>query len=113
MMNEDKNRLPVVTSDSKPLYMIHLSTIRAYITGGGKLTDTLEKFLAEKRGTGSGFGLNEGFIIVPENSALSEAKEKLDKIKVCQDIFITKDGTSNEPLTGWVSNTRMARLLQV
>jgi hypothetical protein len=113
MMNEDKNRLPVVSFDSKPLYMVHLSTIRAYTSGSGKLTDTLEQFLASKRGTGSGFGLNEGFIIVPENSALSEAKERLDKIKICQDIFITKDGTANEPLTGWVSNTRMARLLQI
>ncbi len=113
LMNEDKNRMPVISFDSKPLYMIHLSTIRAYTSGGGKLTDTLEQFLASKRATGSGFGLNEGFIIVAENSALSEAKERLDKIKVCQDIFITKDGTANEPLTGWVSNTRMTRLLQI
>jgi hypothetical protein len=113
LMNDDKNRLPVISFDSMPMYMIHLSMIHGYTSGGGKLTDSLDQFLTAKRGAGSGFGLNEGFIVVAESSTLADAKEKLDKIKVCQDIFITKDGTANEPLTGWISNTRMARLLQV
>jgi hypothetical protein len=113
MMNADKNRLPVITSDNRPVYMIHLSTIDAYTSAGGKLTDTLQQFLDAKRGTGSGFGLNEGFIVVPENTTIAEAKDQLDKIKICQDIFVTKNGTPNEELTGWLSNTRLARLLQI
>jgi hypothetical protein len=113
LMNADKNRLPVITSDNWPKYMIHLSIIDAYTSAGSKLTDTLQEFLDAKRGTGSGFGLNEGFIIVPENATLAEAKDQLDKIKICQDIFITKNGTPNEELSGWISNTRLARLLQI
>jgi hypothetical protein len=113
LMNADKNRLPVITSDNRPLYMIHLSIIDAFTSAGGKMTDTLEQFLNAKRGTESGFGLNEGFIVVPENTTLAEAKDQLDKIKVCQDIFITKNGTPNEELSGWISNTRLARLLQI
>jgi len=113
LMNADKNRLPVITSDNKPLYMIHLSTIDAYTSAGGKLTDTLDQFLNAKRGTESGFGLNEGFIILPENTTIAEAKDQLDKIKICQDIFVTKNGNPTEELSGWLSNTRLARLLQI
>jgi hypothetical protein len=113
LMNADKNRLPVITADNHPLYMIHLSMIDAYTSAGGKLTDTLQQFLDAKRGTGSGFGLNEGYIIMPESATLAQAKDQLDKVKICQDIFITKNGTPNEDLTGWLSNTRLARLLQI
>jgi hypothetical protein len=113
LMNADKNRLPLITSDNRPLYMIHLSTIDAYSSAGGKLTDTLEQFLNAKRGTESGFGLNEGFIVLPENTTIADAKDQLDKIKICQDIFVTKNGTPNEELSGWLSNTRLARLLQI
>jgi hypothetical protein len=113
LMNADKNRLPVITSDNRPLYMIHLSTIDAYTSAGGQLTDTLQQFLDAKRGTESGFGMNEGFIVLAEITTIAEAKEQLDKIKICQDIFVTKNGTPNEELSGWLSNTRLARLLQI
>jgi hypothetical protein len=114
LMDDVKNRLPVIDSENHAKYMIHLSMITGYLNKNGKLEDSLQKFIDDKRGdVKAGFGLNEGFIIMGENTPMSEAKDILDKNKVCQDIFITKDGRETEPITGWISNTRLGRLLQV
>ena len=108
------SRLPVVDADDKPMYMIHDSSIDKYLADKGKdkETDTLATFLDEEKKKGNEYGLNKGFVVVSEKATLDEAKRKMEEAKVCQDIFVTKDGTANESLTGWISNIRMAKYLQ-
>ncbi|UCE36703.1 MAG: hypothetical protein JSW00_14480 [Thermoplasmata archaeon] len=105
-------RLPIIYSDKKPKYMIHESSIDKYISTGGKQDDTLEKFVTTQKKEGFEFGLNKGFIVVSEETSLSVAKRKMEEIPPCQDIFITKEGSPDEPLTGWISNIRMGKYLE-
>jgi len=106
------SRLLLLDSDGKPKYIIHDSRFSSYLLSGGKETDTLEKFISEHQKLGIRFGLNKGFIMVSENTTLGEAKKKLQENPSCQDIFITKEGTDKEPLTGWISNIRMEKYFQ-
>ncbi len=107
--NVNVSRLPIVDAEKNPLYMIHESKIDQYIAKGGKADDTLENFVSTP---GVNFELNKGFVVVSENTSLSEAKRKMEEIPSCQDIFITKEGSPDEPLTGWISNVRMAKYLE-
>ncbi len=104
------SRLPIIDADKKPKYMIHDSSIDKYIAGGGKQEDTLENFIATQKNAGFEFGLNKGFVVVSEQTTIAAAKRKMEETRPCQDIFITKDGSPDEPLTGWISNLRLSKV---
>ena len=105
------SRLPIIDADRIPRYMIHESSIDKYIASGGKQEDTLENFIVTQKKEGFEFGFGKGFIMVSEQTALAAAKCKMEETPDCQDIFITKGGSPDEPLTGWISNVRMAKFL--
>lgn len=54
-------------------------------------------------------GLNELIInttgFVSEKSTLSEVKAKMKETKNCQDIIVTQNGNSDEPVIGWLTNS--------
>ena len=105
-------RIPVVTEGNKPKYMIHESRVNKHIADGGKKTDTLADFIAAQKKLNVELGEYKGFIVVAEDSTIADAKQRMEQISTCQDIFISKKGTSNEPLTGWVSNLRLGKYLE-
>jgi len=105
-------RLPIMNMNNSPKYMIHESKINKYVADGGKKDDSLEAFLASQKKNGIEFGINKGFVIVSEEATIAEAKRKMEDIPTCQDIFITKKGTADEPLTGWISNMRLGKYLE-
>ena len=105
-------RIPVVTEGNKPKYMIHESSINKHLAGGGAKTDTLEAFIAAQKQQNIEFGEYKGFIVVSEDTTIADAKQRMEQISTCQDIFISKKGTSNEALTGWISNLRLGKYLE-
>jgi hypothetical protein len=105
-------RLPIIDAEKKPKYMIHESSIDKYLVAGGKEGDTLEDFITTQKGKGVTFGLDKGFVVVSEDKTLAAAKSKMEEAHSCQDIFVTKGGTPTEPLTGWISNVRLAKYLE-
>lgn len=114
LITEHITRIPIIDADKKPIYIIHASIIDNYLSLGGKEDDNLEKFISEykKKKIQFGFGHNRGFLIVSEDTNLGNAKQSLKDKPTCQDIFITKGGTTNEALTGWISNIRMEKYFQ-
>lgn len=109
--DERVTRLPIIYSDNSPKYMVHASSIDRYLASGGTDADSLEKFISSQKIAGYEFGLNKGFILVPEATTLKTAKDLLEQARSCQDIFITKYGKDSEPLSGWISNIRLTKFL--
>ncbi|MGB5636500.1 MAG: hypothetical protein WBM44_28355 [Waterburya sp.] len=106
------SRLPIVDAENKPKYMIHESRLDKYLASDDASTeDNLEKFIAKQQSKGSEFGFDKGFVVVSEQTSLVDAKRKMENIPSCQDIFITKGGSPDEPLLGWISNVRMTKFL--
>ena len=102
------NRIPVLTSDGRPVYVVHRSLIDKFLSQEARkpkprdpktltLQDMLDEDPQVKR-------IAEAFDTVREDANLSDAKEKMDLIPDCQDIFVTKAGTKTEPLIGWITN---------
>jgi hypothetical protein len=106
------SRLPIIAADTRPKYMIHESSIDKYIASGGKREDSLEKFIETQKKAGFEFGVSKGFVVVSERSTLADAKRKMEETPSCQDIFITKGGSPDEAVTGWMSNVRLAKYLE-
>lgn len=45
---------------------------------------------------------------IGENANLLEAKNIFQQFKTCQDVFITKNGSPDEPVLGWITNITIA-----
>lgn len=106
------SRLPIIAADNRAKYMIHESSIDKYIASGGKQEDSLEKFIATQKKAGFDFGVNKGFVVVSERTMLADAKRKMEETPSCQDILITKGGSPDEAVTGWISNLRLGKYLE-
>lgn len=92
-------------------YLIHKSSFDAYRGSGGKLDASLDSFLQYYLERKTGFGVNEGFVVVSERTPLDTAKKLMEESSSCQDIVVTKNGGPEEPITGWLSNTRLSRYI--
>lgn len=109
----DISRLPIIDAQNKPKYLLHQSSVDKYLAGGGQLADTLADFITKQKTAQIEFGVDKGFVVVSEQIKLGEAKRKMEAVRSCQDIFITKSGSVDEPLLGWISNVRLAKYLEV
>ena len=106
-------RLPVLTGELKPLYMIHVSSVDKYRADPQHLdTSTLEQFINDQAQAGIWFDAQRGFALLAETASVADAKQSLEASASVQDVFITAKGTADEPLVGWVSNTRLSRYLK-
>lgn len=94
------------------MYMIHESSLDKYFNAVGKNIDTFKTIIDSQKSKGIEFELNKEFIVVAEDITLAEAKRELEKIRLCQDIFVTKNGKPDEVLLGWISNVRMVKYLE-
>ena len=106
------SRLPITDAERKPRYLIHESSIDKYVAAGGAEDDDLATLVDKQKKEGHEFGLNAGFVLVSENTSLAAAKRKVEAVASCQDILVSKDGSPDEPLTGWISNIRLAKYLE-
>jgi hypothetical protein len=105
-------RLPVLTSDLKPLYMIHASSVEKYLNAPTHLDSTLQQFIDAEAQAGNFYDPQRGFALLAETASVADAKQALEASASVQDVFITAKGTADEPLVGWVSNTRLSRCLK-
>lgn len=99
-------RLPILSDAKHPLYVIHQSAIDEYLSdqlGAQPAPDsktlTLQKFLDDNKDS-----LATTFATVKEDATLADAKDAMDRLKDCQDVFVTKGGTKDEEVLGWVTN---------
>jgi hypothetical protein len=106
----DKERLPIVGEDRRPLYIVHRSMLERYMIDQQLRGESLDKLTVgaflEQAGTGS---LAETFVTLAPTASLADAQQALvDNIR---DVFVTVDGSRSSPILGWLSNVRLARNL--
>jgi CBS domain-containing protein len=116
MISSRKNRLPVLDENDRPRYMIHRSMIDKYLAGkalkesarpGGLGALTLRDLLEDDADLRKMF--ETSFAAVPEDATLAEAKFAMEAVTDCLDVFVTKRGTKNEPIIGWLTNVIIAK----
>jgi hypothetical protein len=108
---ENVSRMFILDSKNVARYLIHKSRFDAYRGSGGKLDASLDSFLQYYLERKTGFGVNEGFVVVSERTPLDTAKKLMEETSSCQDIVVTKNGGPEDPITGWLSNTRLCRYI--
>lgn len=117
--NVRKDRAPIFSKDQKPLLIIHKSTIDDYLIkmkneGKNELECTLETILNDPEYKGMfGFNNKKGFVVVSKNEMLEKVIEKMKTVEQCKDIFVTENGRTDEKVLGWVTDSLIARFLNL
>jgi hypothetical protein len=102
-----RQRLPMLDADGKGKYVLHRSTIDAFVAPKKRPPDVDESTLSVKDlledSKVKDYILNSFLPLGPE-ATLADAKDLLDKNPQCLDILVTKDGTKNGTVVGWITN---------
>ena len=119
-IQKEQNRLPILDENDYPKYMIHRSMIDKYLTQknieGGLSTDRLKKLslkdlLDDDKELKKLF--ETSFVTIKEDANLADAKIEMDKVENCLDVFVTRNGTRNEPVIGWLTNLKVTESAKV
>src|SRR5258705_1694049 len=102
-----RQRLPILDAESRGKYVLHRSTIDAFVAPLKRHPDVDESTLSLKDLLEDSklkeYILNSFLPIAPD-STLADAKDLLDKNPQCLDILVTQDGTKNGTVVGWITN---------
>jgi len=53
--------------------------------------------------------VEKSIAFVSSKTTLGDAKAAMEKTKNCQDVFVTENGRSEEPVIGWLTNTEILK----
>jgi hypothetical protein len=105
--SQPRNRLVILDVDGKGKYVLHRSTVDAFLAANkyppdkDESTLTLKDLLEDKKLKAY---IVNSFMVLSENATLADAKDLLDKNPQCLDILATQDGTKNGIVVGWITN---------
>ena len=103
------NRVPILGDKSEPKYILHRSIIDKFLAACARSANppgnlnalTLENLLdqaAEIKHMAESFG------VVRSDATLADALAAMSSTPDCQDVFVTKTGSRDEPILGWITN---------
>ncbi|MFI2281378.1 hypothetical protein [Nocardia beijingensis] len=104
-----KKRVPILDEKGAVKYVVHKSLLDSYArtvgldeyahaTVGDLLTNAENKRLAEAI----------GFVSIAATAG--EARDQMQRVNDCNDIFVTSSGYPSEPVLGWLTNNLLATL---
>ena len=107
------NRLPVLSDKDYPVLVIHRSIVDRFLAGKAAQNLTPDQFRAltlqdllnesDYRGL-----LATSFATVKQDATLADAKSAMERLPNCQDVFVTRGGTKEEEVLGWITNAIIA-----
>jgi len=112
--NERLTRMPFLTDDDRIQLVVHRSMIDRYIaevatSGNGVSVSSLSfsDLLVSDPELKSLF--ETSFAVVAESARLRDVKVIIGGNSQIQDVFVTRTGNRDEPITGWITNAMLAQ----
>jgi hypothetical protein len=107
-----RQRLPLFSERGVVRFIVHLSTINAFISQCALEKRPLEgltfsDLIAEPAHAEL---LRTSFGVVSESATLAEAKAALEQGRDREDVFITRSGGRDEPVLGWITDNDLVRV---
>lgn len=118
LMKGSITRLPVLDSNKVVKYIIHQSMLYKFFadrslnvneTTADPAEVSFEDFLNDGQIKEL---ISESIVFISQKATMGEAKEKMEAVKNCQDVFVTENGKSTEPILGWLTNVEIGKHLK-
>ncbi len=116
---EKNNIKRVIVLDDKDLakYVIHRDLISYFLAGetisGKSVAGCTLKDMYDNGGQEIKNTFDNSVKFIGENANLLDAKTIMDQNKACQDVMITKNGSADAPVLGWITNVTISENLVV
>jgi hypothetical protein len=105
--SQPRQRLPILDAQGRGKYVLHRSTIDAFVAPKKHPPDVDESTLSLKDLLEDpklkDYIINSFMPLAPD-ATLADAKDLLDKNPQCLDILVTQDGAKNGIVVGWITN---------
>src|SRR6266566_404189 len=107
---QPRQRLPILDAQGRGKYVLHRSTIDAFVAPKKHPPDvdestlTLKDLLEDPKL--KDYIVNSFMPLAPD-ATLADAKDLMDKNPQCLDILVTQDGTKNGIVVGWITNVQV------
>ena len=119
LLSETITRVPVLDNNGVLKFVIHQSAIYKFIFEKSREASkkgeafnlkelTFDDFLNHQ---GIKELVSEAVAFLPKNATILHAKEEMEKIKYCQDVFVTESGKREEKILGWLTNVDIGKCL--
>ncbi|SHF57456.1 hypothetical protein SAMN05444008_109189 [Cnuella takakiae] len=112
----NRNRLVLLTSKDQARMVIHKSIITEFAAMNAANFETCTlKDMQEQGSERIRKILANSIAFVSLSATLQEAKKRMDernaggKEEICQDVFVTASGGSDEPVLGWITEVEIAK----
>lgn len=107
-----RQRLPIFNERGVIQYIVHLSTIHACLSQSALENRAVAdlRFADLVADPGRAELLRTSFGTVPESATLAEAKAALEQGRAREDVFVTRGGSRDEPVLGWITDNDLVRL---
>ena len=120
LVGEGYSRVLIFTPRDTIKYVIHESTLNRFIADRSRLAEagqapagsssaTLLELLSHQAGDQTIGEIVKRFVFVKEDATLADARAAMLAVKGCEDVFVTKNGKSDEPVLGWLTNSDITR----
>lgn len=101
-------RIILLDENKKAKYVIHRDLISFFLAdqslAGNAVTGLTLKDMYDNGNADVKNTMDNCIRFVNENATLFDAKQLISQVKTCQDVFITTNGSSDEPVMGWITN---------
>ncbi|WP_174188457.1 hypothetical protein [Nocardia barduliensis] len=104
-----KKRVPILDDKGAVKYVVHKSLLDSYartVTPEDYGRATLEELLANVEN--KRFAEAIGFVSI--TATAGEARDQMQRVSECNDVFVTSSGYPAEPVLGWLTNNLLASL---
>ncbi|NGZ98768.1 MAG: hypothetical protein CV089_22095 [Nitrospira sp. WS110] len=111
LFKDKVTRLPIFTETDAAKYVIHESLAYKFVYEHriAKKDPTLQPNLQDLLNNPADKEWMTALAFVKETDSLADAQERMKQVPKCQDIFVTKNGQSGEPVLGWITNAAIAK----
>lgn len=109
-----RSRVPLLDPTGVVTHVLHKATVYERIALGDiTAASTIADLLAAKADSSTvGEYTAKSFVVVAEGDSLSVVKRAMDRSPEIQDAIVTRNGKTGEPMTGWITNVRIADFLR-
>jgi hypothetical protein len=121
LVGEGYSRVLIFTPRGTIKYVIHESTLNRFIADQSRLAEAgqapagspsaagLTELLSHQAGDQTIGEIAKRFVFVKEDATLADACAAMLAVKDCEDVFVTKNGKTDEPVLGRLTNSDITR----